>query len=127
MINLSVGVSTKGEKYFRFAMFMAHIAFSFFAAQLVARCYLYYIFAPKLLVPMGILSEILGGVLIGIATFPSQFYSVKLDLCGTPRYANFSFSKFIIVIFVFPIVNWAFIKNNNVYKALYRSLCYFRR
>lgn len=53
---------------------------------------------------MGILSEILAGVLIGIAIFPSQFYSVKLDLCGTPRYANFSFSKFITVIFVFPIV-----------------------
>ena len=53
---------------------------------------------------MGVLSEILGDVLIGIAIFPSQFYSAKLDLCGTPRYANFSFSKFIIVIFVFPIV-----------------------
>ncbi len=53
---------------------------------------------------MGVLSEILAGVLIGIAIFPSQFYSVKLDLCGMPRYANFSFSKFIIVIFVFPIV-----------------------
>ena len=50
------------------------------------------------------LSEILGGVLIGIAIFPSQFYSVNLNFWGTPRYANFSFSKFIIVIFVFPIV-----------------------
>lgn len=53
---------------------------------------------------MGVLSEILGGVLIGIAIFPSQFYSVKLDSCGTPRYANFSFSKFITVIFVYPII-----------------------
>jgi hypothetical protein len=104
MINLSVDVPTKGEKFLRFAMFMAHIAFLFFATRLVAGCYLYYSFAPNLPVPMGILSEILGGVLIGIAIFPSQFYSVKLDLCGTPRYANFSFSKFIIVIFVFPIV-----------------------
>lgn len=85
-------------------MFTAHIAFSFFAARLIAGCYLYYSFAPNLPVPMGVLSEILAGVLIGIAIFPSQFYSVKLDLCGTPRYANFSFSKFIIVIFVFPIV-----------------------
>lgn len=83
---------------------MAHITFLFFAAQLVARRYLYYIFAPNLPVSMGILSEILGGVLIGIAIFPSQFYSVKLDLWGTPRYANFSFSKFITVIFVFPAI-----------------------
>lgn len=83
---------------------MAHITFLFFAAQLVARRYLYYIFAPNLPVSMGILSEILGGVLIGIAIFPSQFYSVKLDLWGTPRYANFSFSKFITVIFVFPVI-----------------------
>lgn len=82
--------------------FISH--FSLFATWLVAGCYLYYIFAPNLPVPMGVLSEILGGVLIGIAIFPSQFYSVKFDLCGTPRYANFSFSKFIIVIFVFPIV-----------------------
>ena len=104
MINLSVDVSTKGEKYFRFTMFMAHITFLFFAAQLVARCYLYYIFAPNLPIHMGVLSEILGGVLIGIAIFPSQFYSVKLDLWGTPRYANFSFSKFITVIFVFPVI-----------------------
>jgi len=44
---------------------------------------------------MGVLSEILGGVLIGVAIFSSQFYSVKLGLCGTPRYANFSFSKYI--------------------------------
>ena len=95
---------TKGKKFLRFAMFMAHIAFPLFATWLVAWCYLYYIFAPNLPVPMGILSEILAGVLIGIAIFPSQFYSVKLDLCGTPRYANFSFSKFITVIFVFPIV-----------------------
>ena len=85
-------------------MFTAHIAFSLFATRLVAGCYLYYIFALNLPVSMGVLSEILGGVLIGIAIFPSQFYSVKLDLCGTPRYANFSFSRFIIVIFVFPIV-----------------------
>ena len=42
--------------------------------------------------------------MIGIAIFPSQFYSVKLDSCGTPRYANFSFSKFITVIFVFPVI-----------------------
>ena len=83
---------------------MAHIAFSLFAKWLVARCYLYHSFAPSLSVPMGVLSEILGGVLIGIAIFPSQFYSVKLDFWATPRYANFSFSKFIIVIFVFPIV-----------------------
>ena len=95
---------TKGEKFLRFAMFTAHIAFSLFATWLVAACYLYYIFAPSLSVPMGVLSEILGGVLIGIAIFPSQFYSVKLDFWATPRYANFSFSKFIIVIFVFPIV-----------------------
>ncbi len=95
---------TKGEKSFRFAMFTAHIAFSLFATWLVVGCYLYHSFAQNLPVPMGILSEILAGVLIGIAIFPSQFYSVKLDLCGTPRYANFSFSKFIIVIFVFPIV-----------------------
>lgn len=85
-------------------MFTAHIAFSLFATRLVAGCYLYYNFAPNLPVPMGVLSEILGDVLIGIAIFPSQFYSVRLDSCGTPRYANFSFSKFIIVIFVFPIV-----------------------
>ena len=104
MINLSADISTKGEKSFGFAMFTAHIAFSLFAARLVAACYLYHSFAPNLPVPMGVLSEILAGVLIGIAIFPSQFYSVKLDLCGTPRYANFSFSKFIIVIFVFPIV-----------------------
>ena len=104
MINLSVNVPTKGEKFLRFAMFMSHIAFSFLAARLVAGCYLYYSFAPNLPVPMGVLSEILGGILIGIAIFPSQFYSVRLDSCGTPRYANFSFSKFIIVIFVFPIV-----------------------
>ena len=104
MINLSVNVPTKVEKFLRFAMFTAHIAFSLFAARLVAACYLYYSFAPNLPVPIGVLSEILAGVLIGIAIFPSQFYSVKLDLCGTPRYANFSFSKFIIVIFVFPIV-----------------------
>ena len=104
MINLSVNVPTKGEKFLRFAMFTAHIAFAFFVARLVAGCYLYYNFAPNLPVPMGVLSEILGGILIGIAIFPSQFYSVKFDLCGTPRYANFSFSKFIIVIFVFPIV-----------------------
>ena len=104
MINLSVNVPTKGEKLLRFAMFAVYIAFSFFAARLVAVCYLYYIFALNLPVPMGVLSEILGGVLIGIAIFPSQFYSVKLDSCGTPRYANFSFSKFIMVIFVFPIV-----------------------
>ena len=104
MINLSVDVPTKVEKFLRFAMFTAHIAFSLFAARLVAACYLYYSFAPNLPVPIGVLSEILAGVLIGIAIFPSQFYSVKLDLCGTPRYANFSFSKFIIVIFVFPIV-----------------------
>ena len=104
MINLSVDVPTKGEKFLRFAMFMVHIAFSLFVTWLVAGCYLYYNFAPNLPVPMGVLSEILAGVLIGIAIFPSQFYSVKLDLCGTPRYANFSFSKFIIVIFVFPIV-----------------------
>ena len=104
MINLSADISTKGEKSFGFAMFTAHIAFSLFAARLVAVCYLYYIFAPNLPVPMGVLSEILAGVLIGIAIFPSQFYSVKLDFWGTPRYANFSFSKFIIVIFVFPIV-----------------------
>ena len=96
---------TKGEKFLRFAMFTAHIAFSLFAARLVAGCYLYYSFAPNLPVPMmGVLGEILGGVLIGIAIFPSQFYSVRLDSCGTPRYANFSFSKFIIVIFVSPIV-----------------------
>ena len=104
MINLSVNVPTKGEKFLRFAMFMSHIAFSFLAARLVAGCYLYYSFAPNLPVPMGVLSEILGGILIGIAIFPSQFYSVRLDSCGTPRYANFSFSKFIMVIFVFPIV-----------------------
>ena len=104
MINLSADVPTKGEKSFRFAMFMAHIVLAFFAARLVVGCYLYYSFAPNLPVPMGVLSEILGGVLIGIAIFPSQFYSVKLDSCGTPRYANFNFSKFIIVIFVFPIV-----------------------
>ena len=104
MINLSVNVPTKGEKFLRFAMFTAHIAFAFFVARLVAGCYLYYNFAPNLPVPMGVLSEILGGILIGIAIFPSQVYSVKFDLCGTPRYANFSFSKFIIVIFVFPIV-----------------------
>ena len=104
MINLSADVPTKGEKFLRFAMFTAHIAFSFFAARLVAGCYLYHSFAPNLPLPMGVLSEILGGVLIGIAISPSQFYSVKLDLCGTPRYANFSFSKFITVIFVFPIV-----------------------
>ena len=85
-------------------MFTAHIAFSLFATRLVAGCYLYYIFALNLPVSMGVLSEILGGVLIGIAIFPSQFCSVRLDLCGTPRYANFSFSRFIIVIFVFPIV-----------------------
>lgn len=36
MINLSVNVPTKGEKFLRFAMFMAHIAFSFLAARLVA-------------------------------------------------------------------------------------------
>ena len=95
---------TKGEKSFRFAMFMAHIAFSLFATWLVARCYLYHSFAPNLPVPMGVLSEILAGVLIGIAIFPSQFYSVKLDFWGTPRYANFSFSKFITVIFVFPVI-----------------------
>ena len=95
---------TKGEKFLRFAMFTAHIAFSLFATWLVAACYLYHSFAPSLSVPMGVLSEILGGVLIGIAIFPSQFYSVKLDFWATPRYANFSFSKFIIVIFVFPIV-----------------------
>lgn len=95
---------TKGEKFLRFAMFMAHIAFSFLAARLVAGCYLYYSFAPNLPVPMGVLSEILAGVLIGIAIFPFQFYSVKLDFWETPRYANFSFSKFIMVIFVFPIV-----------------------
>ena len=83
---------------------MVHIAFSLLATRLVAGCYLYYNFAANLPVPMGVLSEILGDVLIGIAIFPSQFYSAKLDLCGTPRYANFSFSKFIIVIFVFPIV-----------------------
>ena len=53
---------------------------------------------------MGVLSEILGGVLIGIAIFPSQFYSVKLNFWGMPRYANFSFSKFIMVIFVYPII-----------------------
>ena len=104
MINLSADVPTKGEKFLRFAMFTAHIAFSFFATWLVAACYLYYSFAPNLPVPMGVLSEILAGVLIGIAIFPSQFYSVSLDSCGTPRYANFSFSKFIIVIFVFPMV-----------------------
>lgn len=104
MINLSVDVPAKGENFLRFAMFMAHIAFSLFAARLVAGCYLYYIFALNLPVSMGVLSEILGGVLIGIAIFPSQFYSVKLDSCGTPRYANFSFSKFIMVIFVFTIV-----------------------
>ena len=104
MINLSADISTKGEKSFGFAMFTAHIAFSLFAARLVAACYLYHSFAPNLPVPMGVLSEILAGVLIGIAIFPSQFYSVKLDFWGTPRYANFSFSKFIIVIFVFPIV-----------------------
>ena len=104
MINLSVDVPTKGEKFLRFAMFMVHIAFSLFATWLVAGCYLYYNFAPNLPVPMGVLSEILAGVLIGIAIFPSQFYSVSLDSCGTPRYANFSFSKFIIVIFVFPMV-----------------------
>ena len=104
MINLSADISTKGEKSFGFAMFTAHIAFSLFAARLVAACYLYHSFAPNLPVPMGVLSEILAGVLIGIAIFPSQFYSVKLDLCGTPRYANFSFSKFIIVIFIFPII-----------------------
>ena len=104
MINLSADISTKGEKSFGFAMFTAHIAFSLFAARLVAACYLYHSFAPNLPVPMGVLSEILGGILIGIAIFPSQFYSVKLDFWGTPRYANFSFSKFIIVIFVFPIV-----------------------
>ena len=85
-------------------MFAVHIALVFFAARLVAGCYLYNSFAPNLPLPMGVLSEILGGVLIGIAISPSQFYSVKLDLCGTPRYANFSFSKFITVIFVFPIV-----------------------
>lgn len=95
---------TKGEKFLRFAMFMAHIAFSLFATWLVSACYLYHSFAPNLPVPMGVLSEILAGVLIGIAIFPSQFYSVRLDSCGTPRYANFSFSKFIAVIFVFPIV-----------------------
>ena len=100
MINLSVNILTKGEKILRFAMFTAHIAFSLFATWLVAGCYLYYIFALNLPVPMGVLSEILGGILIGIAIFPSQFYSVKFDLCGTPRYAN----KFITVIFVFPIV-----------------------
>lgn len=83
---------------------MVHIAFSLLATRLVVGCYLYYNFAANLPVPMGVLSEILGDVLIGIAIFPSQFYSAKLDLCGTPRYANFSFSKFIIVIFVFPIV-----------------------
>ena len=94
----------KGEKFLRFAMFTVYIVLAFFAALLVAGCYLYYSFAPNLPVPMGVLSEILAGVLIGIAIFPSQFYSVKLDLCGTPRYANFSFSKFIMVIFVFPIV-----------------------
>ena len=104
MINLSVDVPTKSEKFLRFAMFMVYIAFSFLAARLVAGCYLYYIFALNLPVPMGVLSEILGGVLIGIAIFPSQFYSVKLDSCGTPRYANFSFSKFIMVIFVFPVI-----------------------
>jgi len=104
VINLSADISTKGEKSFGFAMFTAHIAFSLFAARLVAACYLYHSFAPNLPVPMGVLSEILAGVLIGIAIFPSQFYSVKLDFWGTPRYANFSFSKFIIVIFVFPIV-----------------------
>ena len=85
-------------------MFTVHIAFSLFAARLVAGCYLYYSFAPNLPVPMGVLSEILGGILIGIAIFPSQFYSVRLDSCGTPRYANFSFSKFIMVIFVFPVI-----------------------
>ena len=104
MINLSADVPTKSEKFLRFAMFMAHIAFSLLATWLVAGCYLYDSFAPNLPVPMGVLSEILAGVLIGIAIFPSQFHSVKLDLCGTPRYANFGFSKFIIVIFVFPIV-----------------------
>ena len=104
MINLSADISTKGEKSFGFAMFTAHIAFSLFAARLVAACYLYHSFAPNLPVPMGVLSEILAGVLIGIAIFPSQFYSVKLDLWGTPRYANFSFSKFITVIFVFPAI-----------------------
>ena len=82
-------------------MFTAHIAFSLFATWLVARCYLYYNFALNLPVPVGVLSEILGGVLIGIAIFPSQFCSVKLDLCGTPRYANFSFNKSITVIFAF--------------------------
>ena len=85
-------------------MFTVHIAFSLFATRLVAGCYLYYSFAPNLPVPMGVLSEILGGVLIGVAIFPSQFYSVKLDSCGTPRYANFSFSKFIMVIFIFPVI-----------------------
>ena len=102
MINLSVNVPTKGEKFLRFAMFTAHIAFAFFVARLVAGCYLYYSFAPNLPVPMmGVLGEILGGVSIGIAIFPSQFYSVKFDLCGTPRYANFSFNKSITVIFAF--------------------------